>query len=136
MALIDWSDRLSVNVGTIDADHKRLVAMANELYEAMRGGKGKDALGKILDGLISYTRTHFAREESYMSLHDYPKAADHRAEHAAFVKKVGEVKAKFDAGDGSVLSMQVLNFLAEWLAKHIQGSDRALGVYLQGKRAA
>jgi hemerythrin len=136
MPLIEWTDRLSVSVSTIDADHKRLVQMANELYDAMKSGKGKDTLGKILDGLVSYTRTHFAREESYMSLHDYPQAAEHRAQHADFVKKVGDVKAKFDAGESSVLSMQVLNFLAEWLAKHIQGSDRALGAFLLAKKAA
>jgi hemerythrin len=47
-----------------------------------------------------------------------------------------EVQTKFKAGETTVLSMQVLNFLRDWLVKHIQGSDRALGAFLQTKHAA
>lgn len=136
MPLMDWTDKLSVGIGTIDGDHKQLVSMANELFEAMRTAKGKDVLGKILDGLIAYTKTHFAREETYMGKHAYPREHDHKAEHAAFVKTVLEVQTKFKAGETAVLSMQVLNFLRDWLVKHIQGSDRALGAFLQTKHAA
>jgi hemerythrin len=133
---MEWTDKLSVGIGTIDSDHKKLVEMANDLFEAMRNAKGKEALGKILDGLIAYTATHFAREEGYMSKHAYARATEHKAEHAAFVKTVLEVQTKFKAGETTVLTMQVLNFLRDWLVKHIQGSDRALGAFLQTKHAA
>ena len=136
MPLMEWNDKLSVGIGTIDTDHQKLVSMANELFEAMRNAKGKEALGRILDGLVGYTKTHFAREESYMGKHLYPAATGHKAEHAAFVKTVLDVQAKYHAGETAVLSMQVLNFLRDWLVKHIQGSDRALGAFLQGKHAA
>ncbi len=42
MALIDWDKSLSVNVEEIDQQHKKLIAMINELNEAMRNGKGKE----------------------------------------------------------------------------------------------
>ena len=47
MALITWNDTLSVNVEEIDQQHRTLIAMINELNEAMKLGKGKDVLGKI-----------------------------------------------------------------------------------------
>jgi hypothetical protein len=44
VALMTWTDRLSVGVGVIDDDHKKLVGMVNELYEAMQAGHGKEKL--------------------------------------------------------------------------------------------
>ena len=48
MAMITWSDNLSVNVGEIDMQHKKLVVMINELYDAMKIGKGKETVQKEL----------------------------------------------------------------------------------------
>ena len=55
MPLMNWTDKLSVGVAVIDDDHKKLVGMVNELYDAMQSGRGKDSLGRILDGLVQYT---------------------------------------------------------------------------------
>lgn len=130
MGLMEWNDRLSVGVDMIDTDHKRLVSMVNELHDAVRAARGKDVLGKVLDGLVDYTKSHFGREEVEMKKLNYPKAADHMREHAALAKQVLEVQAKYRAGNHAVLSMEVMAFLRDWLLKHIQGSDRALGVFL------
>ena len=138
MGLMEWNDRLSVGVDMIDTDHKRLVAMVNELHDAVRAARGKEVLGKVLDGLVDYTKSHFGREEVEMKQFNYPKAADHMREHAALAKQVLEVQAKYKAGNSAVLSMEVMAFLRDWLLKHIQGSDRALGVFLidQKKKVA
>ena len=123
MSLIRWSDSFSVNVVTIDQEHKKLVAMINELTDAMKAGHGKDVLGKILDGLILYTASHFQREEKYFQQVKYPDAIAHKREHAAFVRKVTEFKEEFDAGRVTV-SVNILQFLSKWLRQHIKGSDQ------------
>ncbi|MGI6102630.1 MAG: hypothetical protein ACOYET_09155 [Bacillota bacterium] len=41
MALIQWSDELSVGVRELDAQHQRLIQMINELNEAMLQGKAR-----------------------------------------------------------------------------------------------
>ncbi len=130
MALMEWNDKLSVGVDMIDGDHKRLVAMVNELHDAVLQARGKEVLGKVLDGLISYTKTHFGREEVEMAKFKYPKAPDHLREHAALAKQVLDVQAKYKAGNTAVLSMEVMAFLRDWLLKHIQHSDKALGAFL------
>jgi hemerythrin len=135
MSLMEWNDRLSVGVEMIDTDHKRLVAMVNELHDAVRANKGKETLGKVLDGLIDYTATHFGREEVEMKKFKYPAAQAHLAEHAALVKKVLEVQAKYRSGNGAVLTMEVMAFLRDWLLKHIQGTDKALGAFLSAQGA-
>lgn len=59
MALVDWSDELSVCIPEVDAEHQTLVAILNALDEAMRSGKGTRIMGQILARLLDYTETHF-----------------------------------------------------------------------------
>jgi hemerythrin len=133
MPLMEWNDKLATGVGVFDGEHKKLVGMVNNLYDAVQGGQGKDALGKILDGLIDYTKSHFGREEEYMTKHAYPDIAAHKKEHADLARQVLDVQAKYKAGATSTLSLEVLNFLKNWLIKHIQGTDKKYGPFLNAK---
>lgn len=128
MALITWSDAYSVNVAEIDQQHKKLVAMINDLNDAMKQGKGKDLLGGIVNDLIRYTATHFKTEESYFDRFGYPEADSHKEAHAAFVQKVSEFKAGFETKKLS-LTIEVMRFLSDWLTGHIQGTDRKYGPF-------
>ncbi|MBP2290441.1 bacteriohemerythrin [Azospirillum rugosum] len=133
MPLMEWNDKLSVGVTQFDNEHKKLVAMVNELFDAVQAGRGKDALGKILDGLIAYTKTHFANEERYFQQLGYPDLAAHKAEHDALARQVLDVQQKYHSGATATLSMEVMNFLKNWLVKHIQGTDKKYGPFLNGK---
>lgn len=88
MPLMEWNEKLSVGVQQFDSEHKKLVGMVNDLFDAVQAGRGKDILGPILDGLIGYTKTHFANEERYMTQHGFPGLAAHKAEHDALAKQV------------------------------------------------
>jgi hemerythrin len=94
MAPIVWNDSLSVGVAEIDRQHKKLIAMINELDNAMTAGRGKDVMGEIVDGLIIYTATHFRTEEKYFAQFEYRDAEIHRKEHADFIGKVAEFNAE------------------------------------------
>ena len=128
MTILRWTDALSVNINEIDQQHKQLIIMVNELNEAMRKRKAKDVLGEIIDGLINYAATHFATEEKYFDKYDYPATETHKKEHAGFVEKVIEFKLGFDEGR-ILLSLDVMNFLQEWLLNHIQVSDKKYCFY-------
>jgi hemerythrin len=132
MALINWSDSLSVNVKEIDLQHRKLIDMINELNEAMRVGKGKESLGKILNGLISYTATHFKQEERYFDKYGYPDTVNHKKEHVAFVKKVTDFKDGFENNNLAV-TMEVMNFLSDWLKNHIKGTDKKYSKFFNEK---
>jgi hemerythrin len=133
MPLMEWTEKLSVGVTQFDQEHQKLVGMVNDLFDAVQAGKGKDRLGPILDGLITYTKTHFANEERYMTEHNYPNLKAHKAEHDALAKQVLAVQAKFQAGATAALSMEVMNFLKNWLVKHILGTDKTYGPFLNSK---
>lgn len=132
MALIKWDDSFSVNVAKIDEQHLALIAMNNELNEAMAQGKGKEVLGKIVNGLISYTATHFKTEEDYFNRFGYPEKDSHKKEHVAFVQKVTEFKDGFENGKLS-LSIEVMTFLSNWLRNHIKVIDKKYSRFFNEK---
>ncbi|WP_052464895.1 bacteriohemerythrin [Geoalkalibacter subterraneus] len=128
-SLIDWSDDLSVNIGVIDMQHKRLVEMINKLYHAMKTGKGDQVMGPLFVDLIEYTGKHFATEERFMKDKTYPDYESHKAEHEKLVARVLELKAKLEKGE-KVFSSEVFNFLKGWLINHIQGTDKKYAPFL------
>jgi hemerythrin len=129
MKLIEWDDdSMSVNVQEIDQQHKQLVKLINELHDAMRERKTKDTLGKIIQGLIDYTGSHFATEEKYFDAFGYPEADAHKATHQEFVAKVMVFQTGFTEGR-LLLSLDVMNFLREWLVDHIMGDDHRYGPF-------
>jgi hemerythrin-like metal-binding protein len=130
--LISWSDKLSVSVGSIDGQHQQLVKMLNDLNNAMGSGAADSIMGEILDGLISYTATHFKHEESLMQTHKYPKFAEHKKLHDDFVAKVVDTQKKFNEGQARV-TIEVMMFLKNWLTTHIQRTDKELGDFLVSK---
>lgn len=132
MALFIWSDKYSVNIKEIDNQHKRLVDMLNALHEAMKAGKGNEVVGKTLTELIQYVGTHFAAEEKLMATHSYPEYNAHKAEHAKLTQKTAELQKSFQQG-APVLTVEVLNFLKDWLQNHILGTDKKYGPFLNSK---
>lgn len=133
MALVTWSEKLSVGVRSIDDQHKKLVVLLNQLHDGMIAGKGKDVLAVVLKGLIDYTTTHFKYEEDLFSRSGYPDAAAHKKEHADLVRRVLEIQKAYDEKGPAALTIQVMNFLKDWLTAHILGSDMKYAPHLAEK---
>ena len=133
MPLMAWTEKLSVGVGVLDDDHKKLVGMVNALYDAMQAGHGRESLGPILNSLVQYTKAHFAREEKFFAQTGYPASAAHKQEHDALTKQVLEVQKKYNDGATATLSLDVMHFLKNWLVNHIQGSDQKYRPHLNEK---
>ena len=123
MPIFSWSDSYSVNSPAMDAQHKQLINMINNLHDAMSSGKGKEVLGSTLDGLISYAQTHFVEEEKLMAKVNFAELAAHKVEHVAFVKKAVELQAEFH-NSKAVLTFEVMDFLKDWLVNHILKNDK------------
>ncbi len=130
--LIKWNENYSVNIKSMDAQHKRLVSLINSLHEAMNFGKGKEAMGAILSELVGYTESHFRDEEKLLDEYDYSGLDVQHREHEALVEQVKDFENSFISGKGA-LSMDVMVFLKEWLSKHIMGDDKQYGIYLNSR---
>jgi hemerythrin-like metal-binding protein len=123
MAFLDWKDTMSVHNSMIDRDHQMLIQYVNEMHAAMMAGHGKEIVGSILGKLVAYTRDHFGREEIVWRAGHYADLEKHRREHADLLKTVCDFKAKYDKGSVA-LSVDLMNFLRDWLKNHILKSDK------------
>ncbi len=132
MALLTWKDAYSVKIKQIDDQHKVLIDMINELNDAMAQGKAKDALGAILDKLVSYAASHFALEEGLLQTHGYEGYQDHKDKHVKMTAKVLDLQRQFKSGQAA-MTIEVMNFLKNWLDKHIIGTDMKYSAFLNSK---
>jgi len=114
MGFIEWSDKLVTRVKECDEQHKKLVSLINELYDAMKQGKGKEVLDKMLDELVKYAGYHFTTEETLMTKYGYPGPdfAAHKREHEAFKAKIKEFLDKKAKGEVT-LTVELMSFLKD-----------------------
>ena len=133
--MFEWKNDYSVKIQSIDAQHKVLFGLAGELNAAMTKGQGQTVLTSVLDRLVSYTVAHFADEETLMAKHRFPGLAEHRIEHEKLKKQVGKIREDLIQGRG-VLTIDVMDFLQDWLTKHIQHSDMRYAEFINARAAA
>lgn len=120
--LIEWTPALSVGIDEIDAQHRVLVDLINQLHAAIVAHRGTQEVPQILDRLVDYTRIHFAVEESLMRLFDYPDYEQHKHSHELLVDEVVRLRQRMLA-EGKPVTFELLHFLKKWLTAHIMESD-------------
>lgn len=132
MAIFEWNENLRTGIETIDAQHKKLVALVNELHEAMRNRKGREVLGHVIEELRNYTGYHFSTEERAFERYGYPQAAEHKQRHADLVRQLEELAGRHERGE-ITLSISTLEFLIEWVTTHIMKADMAYVPFLKDR---
>lgn len=130
MELVKWTDKFSVGIKEIDNQHRGLVIIINELFTYMSDGKAKDKLNEVFDHLTDYTRKHFSTEELMLYKYAYPDIDQHKSEHKKFIEKLENLKSDF-SNNKITVSLEVLNFLKDWLINHIQKSDKKYETHIQ-----
>jgi hemerythrin len=133
MSFMEWNDRYSVGVAVFDDEHKKLVAILNELHASVTAGVDKLALQRVSDKLVEYTLMHFRHEETYFEDWAYPGAERHMAMHSRLRQQVFEYRKQILEMDSMDLALEMLDFLKNWLTQHIMVEDRKYGVYLHEK---
>lgn len=123
MASITWGPQLETGIGVIDRQHQHWVDLFNELSAAVEQGRGEAEVGKTLDALLDYSVSHFRTEEGLMARHGYDDLERHRAEHKIFTDQIRIFKERVELAQWS-LSLEVLEYLRDWLVEHVTATDR------------
>ena len=129
MPLVTWTEALSVGIPGIDAQHRNLVSMLNDVYEAVVALRGQGELAGILASMIAYAHEHFTYEEKEMNRCNYPEEKLHQAAHHAFISFAERTEKKMRGGE-FVSSVELLAFLRDWLTNHILTVDKKYGACL------
>jgi hemerythrin-like metal-binding protein len=131
---LEWKPELATGFAEIDNQHKELFKRVNDLLNAMRIGKGKDEVGKVLKFLQDYTVYHFGNEENYMKKYNYPEYEGHKAQHTSLINDIQTMKTQFEKdGASSLMAIDIQKELGDWLMVHIGQVDKELGKFLKEK---
>jgi hemerythrin len=128
MGIFVWKPEYSVSVSLLDAQHKRLFALAQTLQDAMSAGKGREVLARCLDDLVAYTKTHFAEEESLLSRHNYADLPQHKSKHLQLINHISDFQKQFASGN-AFITIELMDFIQGWITKHILQTDYSYGSF-------
>jgi len=132
--VISWSEDFSVGVPLLDADHKQIIYLLQELYAV----KGPDQQAKaILAKLRVFAEGHFAREEEIMRQYGYPRLEEHQDQHRTFREFIETLdRLREDTANGArPVSEATCQFLEQWIATHTLSADQAFGNFLREQNA-
>lgn len=135
MALITWSNDLSVHNEEIDEQHKNWIGIINKMHESMLSDNYKafnENFKEYIREMVDYTSYHFAFEEQYLVSTHYPGLAEHTRKHKEFIEKLAEAVRNMRSGD-MLLHSNFLKMARYWLVDHIMVEDKEYSLYVDRK---
>ena len=131
---VDWKDAYSVGIESIDQQHKNLINLINMLQTTVDYSTGEEFERECLAAVVDYTKTHFVYEEGLMSKYGYPDFEAHKAQHQKMIDKINDLLAAYEEHPESAMK-NALDFLKQWLIRHINGTDKQYSEFLLSKGA-
>jgi len=122
MAFVSWKEAYNTGNEEIDAQHKQIFEIINELYDSRHSQGSREVIDGILSKLTDYAAEHFSAEEALLEKMNYPKLEEHKAEHQNFRNRIKEILGHQTEEQFRTEDMLV-TFLKGWLAKHILDED-------------
>ena len=92
---LDWLPTFEIGVETIDAAHRRLFDMANELRSAI-AKHDREASRVAIEAFIAAAEKHFAEEEKFLVEIDYADTEAHKGYHKLLLDKAKRLKRVCD----------------------------------------
>jgi len=132
MQLFKWKKAHEVFLPQIDAEHRNLFRLGEEIHGAIQAGADPDHIRGLLRSLEATTEEHFLHEERRMRAVQYSAYAWHKQQHDTARKRLKELSARIEAGDGKAPG-ELLEFLAHWLHDHTRLTDRMMGAHLRNQ---
>lgn len=99
MAYFEWSSAYETGVAGIDYDHRRLVAMLNDIHGLITGGAEPGKIGDVLVDFQTLATAHFALEERIMEDESHAGIAERRRIHHRLLDQVCEIIDAYEADD-------------------------------------
>ena len=125
MTVLVWQPELNTGIDVIDQQHQRIVALINQLADAHT----REDQAAVLEELVDYTLSHFAFEEELLEESGYSFGPAHKRVHDMFVRRVGEYRMRFEAGED--ITTELKGMLARWLFNHIRSDDKSYSKHVR-----
>lgn len=131
--IFEWNPLLNTGLEEADRQHQHLLNLINSFGDAVANRLVNESdVATLYDELVDYTCYHFEEEERLMvQAHIDPRHfTEHTRMHQSFIAEVGRLYQHYrnnqqEGGDN------LFEFLLNWVAYHIMGTDMAMARQLQ-----
>lgn len=130
---LEWDKTLSVGNSIIDEQHRELIDSTKHLYLSLKDGNSYRNQRESLKFLKDYSIYHFKSEEELLLKYHYPKIQNHILEHEYFKGRINDYIDKIN-DDKIILSIDIVNFLNQWIINHINYVDGDYIIYIDNKK--
>lgn len=124
MPLVRWNNSFSVGIYVFDLEHMQLLALVNNLFDAMVSGLDEKKILSILNGVTDFAEGHFAHEEEFFQITGYAGGEAHRSEHRHLLNEIQWFKESAIDTDARTVAINLSGFLTMWFTEHTVGLDR------------
>lgn len=134
---MEWSDKLSIGIATIDNQHRELFRRINGLVTAIKEQRCKEEIDKTIEFLGDYARVHFSEEEKHMLRTRYPGYEEQTKEHRQYLAAIADLKLQASLprvpGSSYDLSATTNQVVVDWIVNHILKIDMKFGRFLRSQ---
>ncbi len=109
---------MKLGIEEIDRQHRRLISLMDQLYDAASDEIVAGAAREIANDLFNYFDEHFTSEEALMESAGYPGIEAHKREHDSIIQKISSI-----FHDEKFSPMDLHWLLYQWLVQHVLTSD-------------
>ncbi len=123
MAYLEWISAYETGVAGIDYDHRRLVAMLNDIHSLITMGAEPGNIGDALVDFQTLATAHFALEERIMEDERHAGIAERRRIHHRLLDQVCEIVDAYEADDpppGQSLPATLRGWLLEAMSMDVR----------------
>lgn len=126
--MFTWTEDLEIDKGQIDADHKQLIDIANEVacIEDLEN-QGED-LRRAIRKLYKYVKEHFTREEAFMLALEYSDREAHKLKHVEITGMMNETLTS--SHHLSEMRDKFCEIMQHWVLVHISQEDKKINRFL------
>ena len=130
MSLFKWSSDYSVYLPEIDAEHRAIYRLGDELHKALLAGADADQLKPILANLLESAEAALPPRRASDARHALQRAgvAQEAARRGA-QESEGRWRSAWQRAIGR--RRRIAEVPLEWLRDHISVADRMMGAYLR-----
>lgn len=127
----DWHPRYSVGHPLLDAQHKKLLRLCQDVIACTEDDAAYPAsLHAALRDLNQSIQEHFASEEAILESSAYPLLDYHKEEHVEYQSRMDEFLRA--TRQGCVSKESLTHYLSRWWSEHILCSDKQYSGFIKG----
>ena len=132
MIIVSWSESYATGIELIDNQHKELVRLTNELYQACM--KGNEALNTVfkdaMSRMVEYVRFHFTAELELLHRINYPQYKEHKKQHDSLIVQILDAAKEYNEGR-KFIPNNFVRTLKDWVFSHIAVCDMIYAGYVR-----